>query len=289
MARPTRKSTPPRNAGRGRGGFSSAASSGSSRRAGLGGFLDAYLVQSREPLTILCFLLPLLVAYEVLLLVALRSTGGLITPDAHRWILTLFEAFELGTVGLWLPGVLVAVVLLAWHIVERRPTRCDGSFVGLMWSESLVLALPLLVLSQAVLRIPAEATAAAGVEFAELPLSARIAVSVGAGIYEELLFRLGLIGLLLVVFEDVLGTPRRTAVAIAVGLSALAFMAYHPLRGEGGGIMPSRVVFYLGAGVYFGILYTARGFGIAVGAHAAYDILAAVLASGVRAPSAGGP
>ncbi len=289
MARAPRKSSPPRSAGRGRGGFSSSASGGSSRRAGVGGFLDAYLVQSREPLTILCFLLPLLVAYEVLLLVALRSTGGLITPDAHRWILTLFEAFELGTVGLWLPGVLVAVVLLAWHIVERRPTRCDGSFVGLMWSESLVLALPLLVLSQAVLRIPAEATAAAGVEFAELPLSARIAVSVGAGIYEELLFRLGLIGLLLVVFEDVLGTPRRTAVAIAVGLSAVAFMAYHPLRGEGGGIMPSRVVFYLGAGVYFGILYAARGFGIAVGAHAAYDILAAVLASGARGPSVGGP
>ena len=101
--------------------------------------------------------------------------------------------------------------------------------------------------------------------------------------------RLGLIGLLLVVFEDVLGTPRRTAVAIAVGLSAVAFMAYHPLRGEGGGIMPSRVVFYLGAGVYFGILYAARGFGIAVGAHAAYDILAAVLASGARGPSVGGP
>ena len=282
MARAPRKTTPPRNAGRGRGGFSSGGSAPGTRRAGLGRFLDAYLVQSREPLTILCFLLPLLVVYEVLLLVALRATGGLITPDAHRWILTLFEAFELGTVGLWLPGVLVAVVLLAWHLIERRPTRCEASFLGLMWSESLLLALPLLVLSQAVLRIPAEATAAGGVEFAELPLSARIAVSVGAGIYEELLFRLGLLGLLLVVFEDVLKTPRRTAVAIAVGLSAVAFMAYHPLRGESGAIAPARVVFYLAAGVYFGILYAMRGFGIAVGAHAAYDILAAMLASNAQ-------
>jgi|LauGreDrversion4_2_1035121.scaffolds.fasta_scaffold127398_1 hypothetical protein len=275
MARSKRTKKPPGRAPRASGGlplFSGARSEGSS-------FIDAYLTQSREPLTVLCFLLPVLVLYEVLLLVALRATGGLITPDAHRWILTLFEAFELGTVGLWLPGVLVVLVLLAWHIIERRPARCDGSVVGLMWSESIVLALPLLVLSQAVLRIPAEATSAGGVEFASLPLSARIAVSVGAGIYEELLFRLGLIGLLLVVFEDVLKTPRRTAVVVAVALSAIAFMAYHPLRDDSGAVVMARVVFYLGAGVYFGVLYVVRGFGIAVGAHAVYDILAAMLAS----------
>jgi len=41
-------------------------------------------------------------------------------------------------------------------------------------------------------------------------------------------------------------------------------------------------VFYLAAGVYFGILYAMRGFGIAVGAHAAYDILAAMLASNAQ-------
>jgi hypothetical protein len=278
MARKTRTKKPPARAARATGGSSLFEPA----RPRSVSFLDAYLVQSREPLTVLCFLLPVLVLYEVLLLVALRATGGLITPDAHRWILTLFEAFELGTVGLWLPGVLVAIVLLVWHIVERRPSRCDGSVVGLMWSESIVLSLPLLVLSQAVLRIPIEATSAGGVEFASLPLSARIAVSVGAGIYEELLFRLGLIGLLLVVFEDVFGMPRRTAVFVAVALSAIAFMAYHPLRGASGSVVTSRVVFYLGAGVYFGVLYVVRGFGIAVGAHAVYDILAAVLASNDR-------
>lgn len=240
-------------------------------------FFNRYLDESRTPLTVLLFLLPLLIAYEVLVVVALRTGGGLVTPDAHRWILTLFAAFDLGTLGLWLPGVLVVVLLLCWHTIERRPWRIDSTVVGLMWSESLVLALPLLVFSQAALRIPA--IAAAAPSFDELPLGAKLAVSVGAGIYEELLFRLGLIGLLLVVFDDVMKLGRTRATAFAVGASALAFMAYHPLRDATGSVHPARVVFYLGAGVYFGVLFVLRGFGIAVGAHAFYDALAVLFAA----------
>lgn len=42
--------------------------------------------------------------YEILLALALRSADGVVvTNEAHRWILSLFGAFELGAVGLWLP------------------------------------------------------------------------------------------------------------------------------------------------------------------------------------------
>jgi len=241
-------------------------------------FFSRYLDESRTPLTVLLFLLPLLIAYEVLVIVALRSGGTLVTPDAHRWILTLFEAFDLGTFGLWLPGVLVVVILLSWHTIERRPWRSDSTTVGLMWSESLVLALPLIVFSQAALRIPA--LAAAVPDFNQLPLGTKLAVSVGAGIYEELLFRLGLIGLLLVVFEDIMKLGRARANVFAIALSAIAFMLYHPLRDGSGSVHPARVIFYLGAGAYFGVLFTLRGFGIAVGAHAAYDVAVTLLAGG---------
>lgn len=244
-------------------------------------FFTHYLEESRTPLTVLLFLLPLLIAYEVLVIVALRSGGTLVTPDAHRWILTLFEAFDLGTFGLWLPGVLVVVILLSWHTIERRPWRSDSTTVGLMWSESLVLALPLLVFSQAALRIPAMAAAAP--DFHQLPLGAKLAVSVGAGIYEELLFRLGLIGLLGVVFEDLMKLGRTRSLVFAIGLSAIAFMLYHPLRDGSGAVHPARVVFYLGAGVYFGVVFAMRGFGIAVGAHAFYDVLAVLFAASAAA------
>jgi hypothetical protein len=100
-----------------------------------------------------------------------------------------------------------------------------------------------------------------------------------AGIYEELVFRLGLIGILLVVLEDAMKVAKPTAMALAVAVSAVAFTIYHPLRGPDGGVQPARVVFYLAAGVYFGVLFAARGFGIAVGAHAFYDIASAIIAT----------
>ncbi|MFM2164110.1 MAG: hypothetical protein RL325_547 [Planctomycetota bacterium] len=255
MARPSRRKSKPARADRAQGGFA---------------FLDAYFEASRKPLAILVFLLPLLLLYELLLLRAFLTGAPLVTPDAHLWILTLFQAFELRGVGYWLPGALVVIVLLAWHLAERGKWRVDPSCAGMMYSESIVLAVPLLVFSQASLRIPA--LSADGIAFEALPLGSKIAVSIGAGIYEELLFRLGLLGLLLLVLEDVAKAPRRLATAIAIGLSAIAFMAYHPLRDASGALLPSRVVFYLAAGAYFGTLFVVRGFGIAVGAHAFYDI-----------------
>jgi len=258
MPRPPRRKPRPARADRAQGGFA---------------FLDAYFEASRKPLAILVFLLPLLLLYELLLLRAFLTGAPLVTPDAHLWILTLFQAFELRGVGYWLPGALVVIVLLAWQFAEKREKgswRVDPTCAGLMYSESIVLAVPLLVFSQASLRIPA--LASDGIAFDALPLGSKIAVSIGAGIYEELLFRLGLLGLLLLVLEDMLKVPRRLATALAVGLSAIAFMAYHPLRDGSGTVLPSRVVFYLAAGTYFGVLFVVRGFGIAVGAHAFYDI-----------------
>lgn len=262
MATPKRKKSQPARADRAQGGLS---------------FFSAYLEASRAPLAILVFLAPLILVYELLLVHAVRSGQGLVTIDAHRWILTLFEALELGTFGLWLPGVLVVVVLLSWHTIERRPWKVDGAVVGLMWSESILAALPLVVFSQAALRFGGPA--ASVVDFESLPLASKIAVSVGAGIYEELVFRLGLIGILLVVLEDAMKVAKPTAVALAVAISAIAFTVYHPLKGPDGGLAPGRILFYLAAGAYFGMLFVTRGFGIAVGAHAFYDIASAIIAT----------
>ena len=79
MATPKRKKPQPARADRAQGGLS---------------FFSAYLEASRAPLAILVFLAPLILVYELLLVHAVRSGQGLVTIDAHRWILTLFEALE---------------------------------------------------------------------------------------------------------------------------------------------------------------------------------------------------
>jgi len=60
-------------------------------------------------------------------------------------------------------------------------------------------------------------------------------------------------------------------------VSALLFAVYHPLRGADGGYQWWRFAFLVIGGAWFGTLYHWRGFGIAAGTHAAYDITALLL------------
>jgi membrane protease YdiL (CAAX protease family) len=133
---------------------------------------------------------------------------------------------------------------------------------------------PLLVFAAVLERL---VPAAAVDQFSALPLGARIAVSIGAGLYEELVFRMALIGALTMVLLETTNLKRGAVTATAVVLAAVAFAFYHPLAGADGSIMPTRILFFIGGGLYFGLLYVQRGFGIAAATHALFDIVTALL------------
>jgi membrane protease YdiL (CAAX protease family) len=105
-------------------------------------------------------------------------------------------------------------------------------------------------------------------------------LSIGAGIYEELLFRMVAIALVHFVLVDVFRFSHRFGAVSAILLSALAFTLYHGVIGDGEtGVQWTSAVFFFISGLYFAGLFVVRGFGIAVGVHAAYDILVTVLAA----------
>ncbi len=107
----------------------------------------AYADASRQPLSILVFLLPLVVAYEIGLGLLLRSSEGVLTNKAHETLLRFFEEFGIAASGgLYLGGAAIIVVLLIWHLLTRDPWRIDPATPGLMAVESLLLSLPLIVL-----------------------------------------------------------------------------------------------------------------------------------------------
>lgn len=231
--------------------------------------LEAYGERSREPLTILAFLLPAVLFYEGRLLFASAAGGERLVNKAQHEIFRVLAELGLGPVGLALPGIALVLVLLLWHLLLRKPWRVDPPTLLWMAAESAAMAVPLLVLAKLLAAaVPAAATAG-GV--GELDLGGRIAVSLGAGLYEELLFRLLLLAALHTVLVDLLRMPDRAGTAVAVAIAAVLFAAYHPL-GEGGEAW-RRGGFFLLAGLWLGLLMVWRGFGITVGAHALYDIV----------------
>jgi hypothetical protein len=90
------------------------------------------------------------------------------------------------------------------------------------------------------------------------------------------MFRLLLFSGLLAAF-NMADLPRRWALGIAALASALLFAGAHNLGASGELFQGSLFLFRSLAGVYFAWLYCVRGFGIAVGAHAGYDVLVGLL------------
>jgi hypothetical protein len=101
---------------------------------------------------------------------------------------------------------------------------------------------------------------------------ARIVMSFGAGVYEELVFRLGLLGGLTALGERVFRWGKWPSFAVALMLSALAFSAAHHVPPYGDALRVDVFTFRALAGVFFGLLFWLRGLAVAVYTHAFYDV-----------------
>ncbi len=105
---------------------------------------------------------------------------------------------------------------------------------------------------------------------------ARALTFVGAGIYEEVLFRLLLLPACYTVFRILQAGPRASP-GLAVLATSLMFALAHYIGPAGDALVPYTFCFRTLAGVYFAVLFLQRGFGITVGAHAAYDLIVGVM------------
>lgn len=217
-----------------------------------------------RPLHVLVFLLPLLAVYEWGIL---RGWASPTLLEARRVLGGLFANF--GEMGIHLPAAALVVVLVVWHVLNRDAWRVRVRVVGGMYAESAVLTLPLLVAMPLIGDAAMSALAAGGAE----TVRGRAMLAIGAGIYEEMLFRLIGIAAVHAVAADLIGLGERWAKPLAVVVTALAFAAFHPAAGSDwrAGVQ------YFVAGCYFGALFVFRGLGIAVGAHVGYDLFVLLL------------
>lgn len=99
--------------------------------------------------------------------------------------------------------------------------------------------------------------------------------SLGAGIFEETLFRLGLLSLLALLLQRAcraMSVHPLVGTSLAVLISALLFSLFHHV---GIGAHPFEIhefVFRAVAGIILGALFVLRGFGVCVYTHAIYDL-----------------
>ena len=100
-------------------------------------------------------------------------------------------------------------------------------------------------------------------------------ISLGAGLYEELLFRVILVAGLVALFRR-FGASNVPAGILATVLGALIFSAFHYIGPYGDPLQLGSFAFRTIAGVLFSALYLTRGFGITAWTHALYDVFLTV-------------
>lgn len=233
---------------------------------------DSYGRQTHRPLVCLVFIAPMLVLFHAgtafygSSLLAFRDLGQLL-----RYF---------GATAAYLPALLIVAVLMVQHLAKRDAWRLPPMVLAGMTIESVLWMIPLVVMGLLTDRLMPQAAVAQSAS----ELFQNILVAVGAGIYEEFIFRLALISLAMLLFVDVLSLPEEAVAICAVLVTACLFSLYHFLGEPPQGDFPWRLfVLRTLAGVYLGGMFVARGFGIAVGTHACFNlfvVLARAMAAG---------
>jgi hypothetical protein len=279
---------------------------------------DSYLERTSRPFYAIMFLLPFIIFYEV---GTLLINNDVLNQYQVRVVAFVWLQEWLGHLGYdgklaWMaPPLVVILILLGLQLASGRQWFFNFSDVGPMAIECTLLAIPLIVLSlflnspgayfpeagktgedRAVSQLDVQSVPAHDMtgntdlvtlqttdNRAHNSLLAHVVTGIGAGIYEELVFRLLLICVLMMFFQDLLGINHTSSVILSILISAALFSAHHHFVFINGQLTKSTEFcwtafgFRTMAGVYFAVLFAVRGFGMAAGTHAFYDIIATML------------
>ena len=239
---------------------------------------SSYWAASRAPRYSLTFALPLLVAYELLAFLLTHDAMEGVRNGADVLLKSVFVLLG-GRNGLILFGVLLVGTgaVLVWR--DRKTSGpLEGRVFAGMALESLVYACLFGGITSALTALLLHGPGLLAIPPREpLDLPTQLMVSLGAGIYEELLFRVILVTGLAKLAEVVFGWKRPLAGAFATLFGALIFSSFHYLGPLGDQLEVSSFVYRTIAGILLSALYLVRGFGITAWTHALYDVLVTVM------------
>jgi hypothetical protein len=232
--------------------------------------LEAYLRATRGITVSVAYLLPLLAAYEV----GVSWLGTDLRNSAEVSLKQFAGLF--GGSAIWIQRVVLLVVLVVAVRLARKDVPALRIYPVFLL-ESLLFAL---------LLGPLVSLLVGGTGLKPDPgpsLAERLLLSIGAGVYEELVFRFLLLAGGFSLLHKGLGLARGPSFGIALAVSALLFSAYHHVGPAGEPFRAGLFGFRAAAGVVLGIVFAGRGLALCAYLHAFYDIFCDLHAAGATA------
>ena len=209
--------------------------------------------------------LPLLVVYEILVIMTQSRYWG-IRNAADMWIRTFLMAFDLRAQHLTFVMIGIAFALIPVAKTRSYGVKLKANFFLLMLAEAFTYSLVLGGVLQSILRLSGLATGGPGNGALQ-----NFALSLGAGLFEEIIFRVLLLNLLFFLLNYIFKNKVTTAV-ISVLAASFLFSLSHYIGSMADSWELYSFMFRWIAGMIFTVLYFIRGFAITAYTHALYDI-----------------
>ena len=226
----------------------------------------SYLLKSRTSFYSFLFTLPLFFLYEVNILFLSWDDILVVRNGADFLMRNILESFDIyGLYGLGLVFFLGLLVTYIFFIKEDQQQEVNVNFLFIMLAESMLWSVVLYFLLfkfMVLLMNPVGKN-----------ILQQVTLAIGAGIYEEFLFRVLLIAGLSGILGFVFMWDKTFKNIIAVVLSGGIFSAFHFMGEYGDFFSMELFLIRFFAGLILGVLYMYRGFGITAYTHSIYDLI----------------
>lgn len=210
--------------------------------------------------------LPLFVLYETMIVVVNLDATRTVRVGAGVLLKDLL-AMTGASGGLVLALLVVGGGVAAYLLDRHRPIPLRSRyFVGLVGESTVYAVLVAVAVSSLVGALFAAVSPPDGALWTQL------ALSIGAGLYEELLFRVLLVGGLALLLRTLMDTPTK-AYLLAALLGAALFSLAHYVGPLGDPFALPTFTFRFFFGLALNALFLGRGFGVAAWTHALYDVM----------------
>ena len=209
--------------------------------------------------------LPLLLIYELLIVLSQSRYWG-IRNAADVWIRTFLMAFDLQAQHITFVLIGISLALIPIAKSRARGIKLKANYFALMFAECFTFSLVLGVVLQSILRLGGLSSGGPG-----SGLMHNLALSVGAGLFEEIIFRVILLNLLFLLLSTLL-KKKVVAAVVSVLLASFLFSLSHYVGTMADTWQLYSFLFRWAAGLLFTVLYFVRGFAITAYTHALYDI-----------------
>ena len=228
---------------------------------------QTYFSVSRNSFYSLVLIFPMLILYELLGFINNFETNYQIRNGADAMIRQVFSIF--GPNSQLLYGLTLFLIFCSVGYRYREVLlmgEINIRFLVLMIIESFVWCVGLLITMKGI-----------NILFLANPITSDLLeqfyLSVGAGIWEELIFRLGLISIFTYIISTVFGYGKFFSLILSLFFSGAIFSLFHYVGIYGDIFTWQTFILRTFAGIFLGAVFLFRGFGISVYTHILYDMV----------------